>query len=98
MDEQFNAEGILMPKPQPWWADQDRSDLLAELRDRFGPPPPGIAELIETALIKKTAEKLRLQAVSVRNGKIRLQLRQDSRIDPERLIALVSTLPGGAPL
>jgi transcription-repair coupling factor (superfamily II helicase) len=67
--------------------------VLAELRDRFGPPPDGVRTLVEVAALKRQAESLRLQAISARGGKLVMRLRQDARVDPDRLIGLVSDHP-----
>lgn len=74
--------------------DESHEDLLGELRDRFGPPPQGVKTLLEVALVKRLAERLYLQGISARNGKLVLRLRQDARIDPERLIDFVSRSSG----
>ena len=71
-------------------SDEPREELLAELRDRFGPTPEGVRTLIDVAALKRRAEALRLQAISARNRKLVLRLRQDARIDPARLIEFVS--------
>lgn len=73
--------------------EESEEELLAELRDRFGPPPEGVRTLLEVAVIKRLAESLHLQAISARNGKLVLRLRQDARVDPQRLIDLVSQRP-----
>ncbi|MCB1056511.1 MAG: transcription-repair coupling factor, partial [Acidobacteria bacterium] len=67
--------------------------LMAELDDRFGAPPPPVRTLVRVAEIKRRAEALRIQSVSAHRGKLVLRLRQDARIDPERLIELVSRAP-----
>ncbi len=74
--------------------EESQQDLIGELRDRFGPPPQGVRTLLEVAKIKRLAEQLYLQGISARNGKLVLRLRQDARIDPERLIDFVSQSPG----
>lgn len=73
--------------------EDSEKELLAELRDRFGPPPEGVRTLLEVAVIKRLAESLHLQAISARNGKLVLRLRQDAKVDPQRLIDLVSQRP-----
>ncbi|MEM8931524.1 MAG: transcription-repair coupling factor, partial [Acidobacteriota bacterium] len=68
--------------------------VLDELRDRFGEPPEGVRTLIRVARVKSLAEDLRLQSIAGRNGKLVLRLRQDARIDPDRLIELIHSGPG----
>ncbi len=74
--------------------DEAEEDVLAELRDRFGTPPDGVRSLIRVAALKRRAEALRLQSISARGGRLVLRLRQDARVDPERLIELVSGRAG----
>lgn len=73
--------------------EEKEEDLLRELRDRFGPPPEGVTTLLQVAAVKRLAESLRLQAISARGSKLVLRLRQDARVEPERLIELVSRYP-----
>ena len=75
-------------------AEETEAEILAELRDRFGPPPEGVTSLIRMAALKRHAEALRLQSISARGGRLVMRLRQDARIDPERLIELVSRRAG----
>jgi transcription-repair coupling factor (superfamily II helicase) len=71
-------------------ADGDDEPLLAELRDRFGPPPQAVYQLLEVARLKRLAERLRVQSLSWQRGELVIRLRRDSRIDPDRLVELVS--------
>ncbi|HEX7184000.1 MAG TPA: transcription-repair coupling factor [Thermoanaerobaculia bacterium] len=76
--------------------EQSESEILAELRDRFGPPPRAVATLIEVAALKRTAESLRVQSISAKGSELTFRLRRDARIDVERLIELVSSRPGAS--
>ncbi len=73
--------------------EEGEDELLAELRDRFGPPPEGVRTLLEAAAVKRLAEALRLQSISAKGGRLVLRLRQDARVDPQRLIRLVERYP-----
>jgi transcription-repair coupling factor (superfamily II helicase) len=68
--------------------------LAAELRDRFGPPPEAVMDLLGVAGLKRIATDLRVQSISVQAGKLQIKFRRDAIIDVERLIELVSTRPG----
>jgi transcription-repair coupling factor (superfamily II helicase) len=68
-------------------------EILAELTDRFGQPPSSVRTLLEVAALKRLAERLRVQAISARGKKLTIRLRQDARIDVDRLIAFVSENP-----
>ncbi|MEO8502267.1 MAG: transcription-repair coupling factor [Acidobacteriota bacterium] len=72
------------------------SDLVSELRDRFGPAPMSVLTLIEVAAVKRTAEALRVQSVGLAAGKLTFRLRRDARVSVDRLIAMVSAHPGAS--
>jgi len=74
-------------------AEVEPEAILAELRDRFGPPPQAVYQLLEVARLKRLAERLRVQSLSWAKGELVIRLRRDARIDPERLVELVSTRP-----
>ncbi len=77
-------------------AELPRAELLAELTDRFGRPPKAVLALLELVDLKRTAEALRVQAISATGGQLVLRLRRDARIDVDRLIRYVSTRAGAA--
>jgi transcription-repair coupling factor (superfamily II helicase) len=77
-------------------ADLSESEIMAELTDRFGPPPAAVETLVEVAALKRIAESLRVQSVSAKGRELTVRLRRDARIDVDRLIALVSSLPGAS--
>jgi transcription-repair coupling factor (superfamily II helicase) len=68
-------------------------EILAELADRFGPPPPAVATLLEVARLKRLAESLRVQSIGSRKGDLVIRLRQDARVDVERLVGMVHERP-----
>ncbi|MEM8960312.1 MAG: transcription-repair coupling factor [Acidobacteriota bacterium] len=75
-------------------AEEEEAKVLDELRDRFGEPPPQVRTFLRAAGLKRRAEELRLQSIVSRGGRLVMHLRQDARIDPERLIGLVSERAG----
>jgi transcription-repair coupling factor (superfamily II helicase) len=77
-------------------AEEPEREMLAELADRFGPPPPMVETLVEVAALKRLAESLRVQSISARSGELVIRLRRDARVDVERLIEMVSNLPGAS--
>ncbi len=70
--------------------DEPISDVMAELRDRFGPPPESVETLVRVAELKALAETLRVQSIVSRGRDLSIRLRQDARIDVEVLIRMVS--------
>jgi transcription-repair coupling factor (superfamily II helicase) len=75
-------------------AEESQEALLAELADRFGPPPAAVRTLLEVAELKRLAESLRVQSISAKGGELVIRLRRDARIDVQRLVDLVSSRPG----
>lgn len=52
--------------------DSDANDVLDELRDRFGSPPPSISGLIEISLLRNSAAAAGIYEISQRNGSVLL--------------------------
>ena len=77
-------------------ADEDPATLLAELRDRFGPPPEPVHALIQGAELKRIAEGLGVQAIAHRNDRLTIRLRRDAKVDVDRLVRFVSERDGAA--
>ena len=77
-------------------AAEDPAMLLAELRDRFGPPPEPVHTLIQGAELKRIAEGVGVQAIAHRNDLLTIRLRRDAKVDVERLIRFVSEREGAA--
>ncbi len=76
--------------------DSAERELLAELADRFGPPPPSVRTLVQVAALKRLAESLRVQSISAKGRELVIRLRRDARIDVARLIDLVSRTEGAS--
>jgi transcription-repair coupling factor (superfamily II helicase) len=77
-------------------SDAAERELLAELADRFGPPPPAVRTLVEVAALKRLAESLRVQSISAKGRELVIRLRRDARIDVAKLIDLVSRTTGAS--
>ena len=69
-------------------------DVLAELEDRFGPPPAEVRTLLEVARVKRMAEALRVQSIGSQKGALVIRLRQDARVDVDRLVEMMNQDPG----
>ena len=72
----------------------ERDELLAELHDRFGPPPPPVYGLLEATSLKRMAEAMRVQSISHQGQKLQIRFRRDSGVDVDRLVRMVSETPG----
>ena len=64
----------------------DGGELLAELRDRFGAPPPSVEALVRVGEIKVLAEAIGVQSVTAKGRRLRLRLRRDSKVDLAHLV------------
>lgn len=73
--------------------EEERNAFLQELADRFGPVPPEVPRLLDLMELKRLAERIRVQAISLSGRELRVQFRQDARVDPDRLLALLERDP-----
>jgi transcription-repair coupling factor (superfamily II helicase) len=71
-------------------------EMVAELADRFGPPPAAVRTLVEVAALKRLAESLRVQSIAAKGRELVIRLRRDARIDVAKLIELVSRTDGAS--
>ena len=72
----------------------EEEEMISELRDRFGPPPPQVYQLLRVAALKRRAEALRIQSISLSGSQLQFRLRRDARVDVEHLVKLVSEESG----
>src|SRR5260370_12428886 len=75
--------------------DSEQAETIrAELTDRYGPPPEAVGTLIAFARLKTEAEKLGVEAIDRRARAVQIKFHPGSKIDPARLMALVSSVEG----
>jgi len=70
------------------------SSLEAELRDRYGRPPEPVRNLLGYVRLKLLGERLRISSIDREGGTIILKLAPDTKVSPDKLIALVSSGKG----
>jgi transcription-repair coupling factor (superfamily II helicase) len=68
--------------------------IRSELADRYGPLPDMVETLVAFALLKSQAERIGVEAVDRRAGALQIKFHPGSKIDPGRLMALVSSREG----
>jgi transcription-repair coupling factor (superfamily II helicase) len=73
---------------------EQAAQIRAELADRYGPPPEAVETLMEFALLKTHAQNLGIEAVDRRGGGLNVKFHPGSRIEPQRLMNLVSSIQG----
>ena len=72
----------------------DREKAEKELEDRYGPVPDEVRNLLEYSGLKSLAEKIGIEAVDRRHNVLNVKFHQETRVDAERLMRLVSETPG----
>jgi transcription-repair coupling factor (superfamily II helicase) len=73
---------------------EEAAAILEEFADRYGPPPEAVKTLVEFALLRSQAERLGIELIERRAGMANIKFHKDTRIDPQRLLDLVSRTPG----
>jgi transcription-repair coupling factor (superfamily II helicase) len=68
--------------------------IRAELADRYGPPPEAVETLVRFALLKSDAQRAGIEAIDRRAGALQVKFHPGSKIDPAKLMALVSSREG----
>ncbi|MGN1315985.1 MAG: transcription-repair coupling factor [Acutalibacteraceae bacterium] len=70
---------------------EDASDVLDELIDRFGDPPPGVEGLVKVALLRNTAAGLGIYEIGQNNNSLLLYVEE---IDMNKVALLVKGMRG----
>jgi transcription-repair coupling factor (superfamily II helicase) len=73
--------------------EQAVEDLAAEMEERFGPPPPPARDFVRVMSLKPLLRDLRALGCEADVKRVTLHLREDTPLDPARLMPLVAT-PG----
>jgi transcription-repair coupling factor (superfamily II helicase) len=72
--------------------DEALEEALADVRDRYGPPPPSLTELAAFASIRILADRLRVEAIDREGASIVFRFRPGG-VDPARVISLLNRRP-----
>ncbi len=67
------------------------SAFLEELRDRYGTPPPSVANLARFARLRLQADRIGLDRIDREGEIVVLKFRQDARVDPTLLLRLMES-------
>jgi transcription-repair coupling factor (superfamily II helicase) len=67
---------------------------LAEIRDRYGPPPDSVLNLAEYGRIRILADRLGIESIDREGRLVVIKFRSNAKVDPMRLIKLVHERPG----
>jgi transcription-repair coupling factor (superfamily II helicase) len=71
-----------------------RERTAKELEDRYGPVPEAVRNLLEYSALKTLAEKIGIEAVDRRHSLLSVKFHAETRVDPARLMNLVSKARG----
>jgi len=70
------------------------SDLRAELRDRYGDPPPAVENLMQYAQLRMTCQRLGVSAIERKRDQVNIRFAQTATADPEKIMRLVAKHKG----
>jgi transcription-repair coupling factor (superfamily II helicase) len=70
------------------------AEALAELEDRYGPAPDAVRSLLKFSVLKSAAQRLGIEAIDRKQGALNVKFHKDARIDPKRLMNLVTSTEG----
>lgn len=64
-------------------------DLASEMEDRFGPPPPPALTLVRAMMLRPGLKHFRALGCQASAKRVTLHLRQDTPLDPAKVVGLV---------
>ena len=64
-------------------------EIATEMEDRFGPPPPAAAQLVRAMRLKPALRALRALGCQATSNRVALHLRDDTPLDPVKVMAVV---------
>ncbi len=70
-------------------SDAEKDEVRRELEDRFGPPPPAVANLLDYAVLKAIAEKLLVASIDRRGDQVAIKFHEDTPLGPERVVKVI---------
>jgi transcription-repair coupling factor (superfamily II helicase) len=68
-------------------------ETMAEVRDRYGPPPDSVLNLATYASIRLLADKLRIDSLDREASHVVIKFRPDAAVDPVRALNLIKKRP-----
>ena len=74
--------------------EQEREAFAAELIDRFGPLPKETQQLLDVTAVKVTCKSLGISKLDAGPKGVVLTFREDTAVDPAKLMMLVRSRPG----
>lgn len=72
--------------------EEERSDMIDELLDRFGEPPKSVMNLLAIALLKAKAHKAYMTEINGKGGKLRFVMYPQAKIDSAKIPVLIEKM------
>jgi transcription-repair coupling factor (superfamily II helicase) len=69
-------------------------DLAAELRDRYGEPPPPVEHLLQYAQLRLACQRVGVAAIERRRDQVNVRFSQNAEADPQKIMQLVARHKG----
>ena len=69
-------------------------DVEVEIKDRYGPPPPAVRNLLDYASLKLLCLRVGVNAIERKRESVTFKFRQKAAVDPEQLARFVSAQRG----
>lgn len=74
--------------------DEDAARIADELRDRYGPVPEAVLNLLQFSVLKTVVERAGVEAIDRRSGMLNIKFHEQSRVDPGKLLEIVTNNEG----
>lgn len=71
---------------------EEESDMIDELIDRFGEPPKSVMNLLTIALLKAKAHRAYITEISSKNGNLRFCMYPQAKVDTTKIPALLEKM------
>lgn len=72
--------------------EEEQSDMVDELVDRFGEPPKSVLNLLTIALLKEKAHRAYITEIASKNNTLRFTMYPAAKLDPSGIPALVASM------
>jgi transcription-repair coupling factor (superfamily II helicase) len=76
--------------------EEDLRRIFAEISDRYGTMPKSVENLFDYARLRQTAEEMHIIAIEKAADGLAFKLGEKSRVEPERLMAMIDEVEGSA--
>ena len=77
---------------------EEREEMQEELRDRYGPPPACVENLLRVSILRALAHRLYVTQLTGRAGRISIKLRKDARLNTAGIEPLLKSSDGALKL